>query len=407
MRENINEQQQFILPVPSIQIKLCGNFCINYGNEILDVKDISSQLCTLIAFLAVHQGAPCSTEMIISALFSGETRNPQSALKNQVYRCRKFLIDKNIPAAKELILTMKGGYYLNTHLNIQIDTSEIESICKQLTDSAVDCFNEDLYLQLLDLYTGNFLSNLSYQDWFDPFSRHYHNLCFTQLYSYLEQLLKKNQYQKLLEIAKRLSFIDKYEERVHYYIIKGLYSCQDSSSAISYYQKISTMFYNDLGVELSEYIRVLYDEIAVSSKINHFNISSLYKELTDNSAIHANPFYCEFGVLKQIFQYQTRVFERTGQPMLLGIITINISTFAKSNKELRIRAITQLLDSLRLNLRKGDLYSRCSSNQYVILLPNVLNATNMSAMKRIEKHFHTNFSSKYVTLSYEMDPIIH
>ena len=167
------------------------------------------------------------------------------------------------------------------------------------------------------------------------------------------------------------------------------------------------MFYNDLGVELSEYIRVLYDEIAVSSKINHFNISSLYKELTDNSAIHANPFYCEFGVLKQIFQYQTRVFERTGQPMLLGIITINISSFAKSNKELRIRAITQLLESLQHSLRKGDLYSRCSSNQYVILLPNVVNTTNMTAMKRIEKHFHLNFSSKHVTLTFEMDPVIH
>lgn len=407
MNDKQKEQHQLILPIPSIRIKLCGNFCIYYGNEILDVKDISSQLCTLIAFLAVHQGSPCTAEMIISALFSDEIRNPQSALKNQVYRCRKFLIEKNIPTAKELILTMKGGYYLNPHLNIQIDTSEIEFICKQLTESSIDHFNEERYLQLLDLYTGNFLSNLSYQDWFDPFSRHYHNLFFSQLYCYLEQLSEKNQYQKLLEIAKRLSFIDKYEERVHYYIIKGLYRCQDSSSAISYYQKISTMFYNDLGVELSEYIRVLYDEIAVSSKINHFNISSLYKELTDNSAIHANPFYCEFGVLKQIFQYQTRVFERTGQPMLLGIITINISAFAKSNKELRIRAITQLLESLQHSLRKGDLYSRCSSNQYVILLPNVVNTTNMTAMKRIEKHFHLNFSSKHVTLTFEMDPVIH
>jgi DNA-binding SARP family transcriptional activator len=407
MDNSEKNQDELISTVPSIRIKLCGNFCINYGNKILDVKDISSQLCTLIAFLAVHQGSPCTAEMIISALFSDETRNPQSALKNQVYRCRKFLVEKNIPAAKDLILTMKGGYYLNPHLSIQIDTTEIEYICKLLAVSKVDLSNEEHYFRLLDLYTGDFLSNLSYQDWIDPFSRHYHNLFFTQIYDYLEQLCMNNKYQRLLEIAKQLSFIDKYEERVHYYMIKGLHKIQDSSAAISYYQQISTMFYNDLGVELSEYIRVLYDEIAVSSKINHFNISSLYKELTDNSAIHASPFYCEFGVLKQIFQYQTRVFERTGQPMLLGIITINISTFAKSNKELRIRAITQLLESLQHSLRKGDLYSRCSSNQYVILLSNVVKTTNMTAMKRIEKHFHLNFSSKYVTLTFEMDPVIH
>ena len=400
-------QCEFVPLLQPIRIHLCGNFCICSENERLDVKDISSQLCSLIAFLAVHQGAPCTAESIIEALFPNETRNPQSALKNQVYRCRKFLVDKNIPAAKELILTMKGGYYLNNDILIQIDTSEIEAICKMLAESNCDRSKEELYLRLLDLYTGNFLSNLSYQDWVDPFSRHYHNLFFTQIYRYLEQLSENNQYQQLLEIAKRLSFIDKYEERVHYYIIKGLYKSQDSSTAISYYKQISTMFYNDLGVELSEYIRVLYDQIAISSKVHHFNINSLRKELTDNAAIHTDPFYCEFGVLKQIFQYQTRVFERTGQPMLLGIITINISTTAKSNKELRVRAITQLLESLRLSLRKGDLYSRCSSNQYVILLPNVLNTINMTAMKRIEKHFHLNFNSKYVTITFEMDPIIH
>lgn len=407
MNNNEHGQIELIKHFPLIEIHLCGNFCISYEHKILDVKDMSSQLCSLIAFLSVHQGTPCSTESIIEALLQNETRNPLSALKNQVYRCRKLLVDQHFPAAKELILTMKGGYYLNNDIHIQIDTSEIESICKSLVESNCDKSKEELYLRLLDLYTGNFLSNLSYQDWIDPFSRHYHNLFFTQIYCYLEQLSANKQYGQLLAIAKRLSFIDKYEERVHYYIIQGLYKSQDSSTAISYYQQISTMFYNDLGVELSEYIRVLYDQIAISSKIHHFDICTLRKELTDNSAIPTDPFYCEFGVLKQIFQYQTRVFERTGQPMLLGIITINISTAAKSNKELRIRAITQLLESLRLSLRKGDLYSRCSSNQYVILLPNVANTTNMTAMKRIEKHFHLNFSSKYVAINFEMDPIIH
>ena len=148
MDNSEKNQDELISTVPSIRIKLCGNFCINYGNKILDVKDISSQLCTLIAFLAVHQGSPCTAEMIISALFSDETRNPQSALKNQVYRCRKFLVEKNIPAAKDLILTMKGGYYLNPHLSIQIDTTEIESICKLLAASNVDLSNEEHYLQL-------------------------------------------------------------------------------------------------------------------------------------------------------------------------------------------------------------------------------------------------------------------
>ena len=393
--------------LPTVHIHLCGQFCICWENERLDVKDMSSQLCALIAFLAVNQGSPCSAEAIIDALWPNETRNPQAALKNQVYRCRKLLVDRNFPGAKELIHTIKGGYYLNNDISIKIDTSELEAICKKLAQSSCEDTNEGLYLRLLEIYKGNFLSSLSYQDWIDPFSRHYHNLFFTQIYCYLEELCEKEEFHKLLEISKKLSFIDKYEERVHYYIIKGLYKIQDSPSAISYYQQISTIFYNDLGVELSEYIRDLYDQIAVSSKIQHFDITSLREELTDNSAIHTDPFYCEFGVLKQIFQYQTRVFERTGQPMLLGIITIHIASTAKSNKELRIRAITQLLESIRLSLRKGDLYSRCSSDQYAILLPNVANYNNTIAIKRIEKHFYFNFLSKYVNLSFEIDLNVH
>lgn len=222
----------------------------------------------------------------------------------------------------------------------------------------------------------------------------------------MDFLLKQKDFSALLKISKKLAFIDRYEEKVHYYMIHALYKCHDSASAVSYYQQVSLMFYNDLGVELSEETRHLYNQISISSKLRHFDITNLLKEFHEGYQNDDNPFYCEFAVAKQIYQYQKRIYERTKLPILIGIITIHIHPQANSNKELRIRAVTQLLESIRLTLRKGDLYSRCSSNQFVILLPNATSNSQTTVLERIRKHFTANFISKYVNLSFETDSFL-
>lgn len=403
MNNHLSAPSQEFTDNPILHIRLCGNFSLSCENQKLDSKEISSLLCSLIAFLAVHKDKACSAEQIIDALWPDESKNPVSALKNQVYRCRKLLSERSFPYGKNFIITTKGGYILNDQLPIQIDTQDLEKLCLQLDTQEFSAETIPLYFNLLDLYTGNFLSNLSYQDWIDPFSRHYHNLFFSHIYKYMDFLLKQKDYTNLFQIAKKLTFIDRYEEHLHFYMIHALYKNQDSASAVSYYQQISTMFYNDLGVELSEEIRQLYNQISISSKLRHFDISTLLKEFQDGYQNDNSPFYCEFAVVKQIYQYQKRIYERTKLPILTGIVTIHIHPQASENKELRIRAVTQLIESIRLNLRKGDLFSRCSSNQFVILLPNATSANQSVIFTRFSKHFSSNFISKYVHLTFEVD----
>lgn len=387
----------------AIHIHFLGDFSISCQEQQLNSNHISTQLCSLIAFLAVHQNNTCNIEQIIDALFPNETKNPIAALKNQVYRCRKLFQNHNFPYGKDLILTTKNGYILNNELQIKVDTQELEDLCFSLDKKVISPDSLPLYMNLIELYKGNFLSSLSYQDWIDPYSRHYHNLFFSHIYKYMDYLLEKNEFKELYDLAKKLIFIDRYEERLHYYMILSLYKNQDSGSAVSYYQKVSNMFYNDLGVELSEDIQHLYNRISISSKMRHFDINTLRNVFQEGFQDDSNPFYCEFAVAKQIYQYQRRIYERTKLPLLIGIVSIHIHPQASENKELRIRAVTQLIESIRLNLRKGDLFSRCSSNQFVILLPNATSANQSVIFTRFSKHFSSNFISKYVHLTFEVD----
>ena len=391
----------------AIHIHFLGDFSISCQEQQLNSNHISTQLCSLIAFLAVHQNNTCNIEQIIDALFPNETKNPIAALKNQVYRCRKLFQNCNFPYGKDLILTTKNGYILNNELQIKVDTQELEDLCSSLDKKVISPDSLPLYMNLIELYKGNFLSSLSYQDWIDPYSRHYHNLFFSHIYKYMDYLLEKNEFKELYDLAKKLIFIDRYEEKLHYYMILSLYKNQDSATAVSYYQQISHTFYNDLGVELSEDIQRLYNEISISCKMRHYDINSLRKVFQEGYQDDSNPFFCEFAVVKQIYQYQRRIYERTKLPLLIGLVSIHIHPQAKGNKELRIRAITQLLESIRLSLRKGDLYSRCSSNQFVILLPNATSNSQTAVLARIRKHFSSNFISKFVRLTFEADSFFH
>ena len=407
MLKEYPKESKKVVHTPAIHIRLLGNFSISCQEQHLNSNDISTQLCSLIAFLTVHQNKASNTDQIIDALFPNETKNPVSALKNQVYRCRKLFQDRNFPYGKDLILTIKSKYILNNQLPIKVDTFELEELCSALDKMDVSADSIPLYMKLIELYKGNFLSTLSYQDWIDPFSRHYHNLFFSHIYKYMEYLRQENNFQELYDLTKKLIFIDRYEERLHYYMILSLYKNQDSATAVSYYQQISHTFYNDLGVELSEDIQRLYNEISISCKMRHYDINSLRKVFQEGYQDDSNPFFCEFAVVKQIYQYQRRVYERTKLPLLIGLVSIHIHPQAKGNKELRIRAITQLLESIRLSLRKGDLYSRCSSNQFVILLPNATSNSQTAVLARIRKHFSSNFISKYVRLTFEADSFFH
>ena len=108
-----------------------------------------------------------------------------------------------------------------------------------------------------------------------------------------------------------------------------------------------------------------------------------------------------------MYQLEARACARSGDSIYLGLITLNPaenidnpSTKSKLNK-----AMDDLVAALNDTLRKGDVYSRYSVSQYVLLLPSASFENVEMVMKRISSAFYRRHIKKDFTLSYKMLPL--
>lgn len=388
-----------------IRINLLGEFKLSTGNIVITSSDLSNQLTSLICYIAAHRNTYYSEEGLIEALWSDQSSNPTSALKNLIYRFRKILKDKDFPYAKDLIISSMGTYKLNPDLSYDIDTEQLEAASKKAEAEHDDDARIHEYLELKKYYHGEFMQNSSQQDWVLPYKQYYHSLFFSNMYSLLDLYHHHERFDDMMTIAKDISQFDKYEEQAHRYIMFGLAKEGSSSKAISYYNEISAMFYNNLNMELSAATKELYYEIAKTSKINNTDILSIRDEFMENNEDVKQALYSEFEVLKQLYRFEARVAERTKSSIFLGLLTITSIDNKTIEKTLHDKAMATLKSSILSSLRKGDVFSRCSANQFVIMLPTVNFSNGTLVLERIEHNFRSNFHSRKVIISHNLEPV--
>ena len=93
-----------------IKAFLFGNLQINYGDIHLDETDMrSSQLVTLLSYFLIYNDRKISSSELNDMLWEDdeEISNPQSALKNLMYRLRTLL--KKVFGKTDMIITGKGS----------------------------------------------------------------------------------------------------------------------------------------------------------------------------------------------------------------------------------------------------------------------------------------------------------
>ena len=95
-----------------IKAFLFGNLQINYGDIHLDETDMrSSQLVTLLSYFLIYNDRKISSSELNDMLWEDdeEISNPQSALKNLMYRLRTLL--KKVFGKTDMIITGKSKYW--------------------------------------------------------------------------------------------------------------------------------------------------------------------------------------------------------------------------------------------------------------------------------------------------------
>ena len=221
--------------------------------------------------------------------------------------------------------------------------------------------NDQEYQNLFDIYKEPFLDN-NLSDWALTIRNHYNDIYLKDILKWLEKLVDQKQYSEILTICDTALQIDPFNDEFHYNYLKALIEVKRYNDAINYYERISKMFYQELGIPLLNKIQSLLNIISTKNDDNRTNLEELISKVEEPQA-QTGGYYCDYAVFKGLYQLEKRECLRDNTTKYILLIEVN-----STDSEYTVLYTNRLIESVKQISRKSDIYSQISKTQIALLL---------------------------------------
>lgn len=392
---------------PVIRVTLLGNFEICNGDtKIEETINRSKKMWNLLGYIITYHNKHISQTEYIDMLWPDEvSTNPTSALKTLLSRVRT-LLEPVAPNKENFILSSQGSYQWNNQLPCIIDIEEFEKYAKK---AEITSYPEDerisFYKKALDLYKGDFLSKHSTELWVVPLATYYHKLYLDTVKSFLHLLEKGNDYETMEYYCSKALQIERFDETIHCMFIQTLLNQGNTIAAMNHYEQTTDMLYSNLGVKPSKALRSLYLNIIRTQKTLEMDLNIIQNDLKE-AEFKSGPFFCEYCIFQETYRLIARQAAREGRSVYLCLLTVSDANGEIPTLNKLDAAMKRLADAINASLRRGDVVSKYSGAQYVILLPDITYEDASMVMERIIKQYYQANRRSVLHLKYKLQQIL-
>lgn len=387
-------------PVGDVHVTLLGKFSLEIdGNTLDDSLNRSLKLWSVLAYLILHQNRPVPQSEFIELFWPGEnSSNPVNALKTLLYRIRAML-EPLFGTAVHPILARRGAYIWNPALPCALDTDQFERLCRAADAPGLALEHRTaLYRQAMALYGGDLLPKLSGYMWVTTVSARYHAMYLAAVKSLAELLDGAQCYDEMHAICSAASDLDPLDEDLHALVIRSLLRMGRDSAALSRYESATDLLYRNLGVRPSQALRGLYTELMSTEKSLETDLGVIMDELREAAKPHG-AFVCEYGFFKEVYRLEARRAVRSGSSVHICLITVSLPGGGIPPLDALSSTMDQLLAALKSSLRQGDVVSRYSGAQYVVMLPGASYEGSNMVMERVVETFYRQHRRNFLKLN--------
>lgn len=390
-----------------LQINMLGGFSLSYGGKTIDYQSSRSKKCwLLLEYLLTFRNKEISQNNLIEVLWGDEdTDNPANTLKTLLHRVRSMLDELEFANGKEMITYSRGTYAWNRTLNCVIDVDLFENACQQGDTAEEDSDKIIYYLEAIRIYKGDFLPKSSLEPWVVPIHTYYHSEYLRIVHHCVELLNAAGRKYEVIDVCQMAVSIDPYDETLHYFLIKALNETGSKQAALNHYEYVTELFYSEFNIDLSEEIIALYKEIMKTSNSMELDLNMVREKLNEKDDV-PGAFYCEYPLFKDIYQLETRSAERNGQSVYLCMLTVSNQEGGNvKSKKIINQSMSLLHQSIQSSLRRGDVFTRYSVSQYLLMLPLTTFENGEMVLKRIQKSFKRSNPRLPVLIHYKLQPL--
>ena len=223
--------------------------------------------------------------------------------------------------------------------------------------------------------------------WVMPLTRWYRSIYMNCVYDALGLLVVSGRHTEAEELCINALRIDPFDETLLEHHLRALLLQGKNSEALDEYKRMEAMFYDVMGVSFSENLRALHEQILRPEIKEETPLDSVLNDWLDG-ADFAGAYYCDLSVFKTVYQIEARSMSRSGRTAYI----VRFDT--KHEKEGKDSGVMQQLGrAIPVNLRKGDLFTRASPNQYMLMLHSL---TYENCKMLVSRILHT-LGSKYIS----------
>lgn len=352
-----------------IRIRMLGEFSLTAGDaKISDNDNRTKKVWLVLAYLICHRGRVISQKKLIEMLWGEESTssNPENALRITFHRVRSTL-DKLWPnAGRDLVIYKDGGYTWNDQAEVTLDCEEFDRLCRRRNEDGEERLKD--CLDALSLYGGDFLEKQASETWIIPISTHFHNLYLSAAMDAAELLSEKGRHEEAVQICRKAITAEPYHEQLHQILMRQLAATGDRKGAAAVYEALSKRLFDDFGIRPNEQTRAVYREVAHSPSDRTLPMDEVLEHLQEPEVI-PGAMQCDYDYFKVLCYAESRAMERSGNATHIVLLSVSGSEGKPLSKRSMDRVMEQLGEQIRLNLRRGDTFSRCSVSQYILMLP--------------------------------------
>ena len=263
----------------------------------------------------------------------------------------------------------------------------------------------DQLLEALSLYQGDFLSKLSMEVWVMPIAAYYHQQYLEATNTALSLLCQRSRWQEALALCTNALKIEPYSEELYQYQMRCQIALNDRSSAIATYESMSELLFDTFGVMPSEESRGLYREASRESNDQHTVPTETVRESLQEPGGKKGAVFCEYDFFKLLYQVQARSIIRSGDVIHIALLSVHSADDQPLPRRSLDRAMENLQALVISSLRQGDVVTRCSASQLIVMLPQANYENSRMVCQRIIKAFTRQYPHSPAEIRFSVHPL--
>jgi len=391
-----------------LNVKMLGGFSMEYRDRSVDDQsNRMKKVWLLLAYLIYSRNSSVTQDHYIDLLQGAggdDSADPNGKLKAMFYRARTMLNQLDDEAGHGWIIRKNGTYAWNPEVEVNLDVEEFERFCAAAAAAGDDREKLALYRKALALYRGDLLPKLGAEPWVMPISAYYHQMYLTAAEHALALLEQEKLWPELAALCEQAIKVEPYCEELYQHRMRGLIASGDRAGAQRVYVDMSELLFATFGVMPSDESRALYREASRDSGENTIPVGTVRDQLRETN-VAKGAMFCEYDFFRLLYQVQARAIIRTGDAVHIGLFSVH----GHGKKELARRSLDIAMDNLQelaiASLRQGDVVTRCSVSQIIIMLSQANYENSCAVCERILKAFGRQYPHSPADIHYSVQPL--